>query len=274
MISVIIPSYKSPQYLDLALWSARTHQHGRNQIIAIIDGSPEMYEVMLKNHPGVQVLINEENKGQTYCHNMGVTLAEHDQILIVNDDNVFPCDWDKSLEYAYDHNERVVIAPNQIEPVPSIFKSFIIEDLGKTPENFRLHDFSTFANTHDATHFADETLFGQDGQTWPLCMSKKWYMILGGIDPNFPSPAVADWDFFMRCEMAGLACKRYFGAHFYHFASAATKKTPEMVHSHQQKEQQSYEYFQFKWGFAPRLNEINSKLNGEVARGLRFSLDG
>jgi GT2 family glycosyltransferase len=276
-ISVIIPSYKTPQYLDLALKSAYENQtNSKNQIIAIIDGFPEMYDAVLKKYPGLDVLVNEQNKGQTYCHNTGVMLAEHEQILVVNDDNVFPARWDERLEYAYASNAKTVITPNQMEPSPSIFKSFIINDLGTTPDTFRYDEFIDLTYTQGKFVAGLDTHWTPDGQTWPLCMSKTWYMILGGIDPNFPSPAVADWDFFLRCELAGLNCVRYHGACFYHFAGASTKLVGD-AEAHNAKEQQSYEYFAHKWGYWPTMradthSHINSTL--PLVRGVRFLEDG
>ena len=38
MISIIIPTYKSPEYLDLCLESAIVGQDDNNQIIVVVDG--------------------------------------------------------------------------------------------------------------------------------------------------------------------------------------------------------------------------------------------
>ena len=41
-ISVIIPTYKEPSYLDLCLQSAITNQDNENEFIVVIDGFPEL----------------------------------------------------------------------------------------------------------------------------------------------------------------------------------------------------------------------------------------
>ena len=56
--------------------------------------------------------------------NLGVYNAKYDKILIVNDDNVFPQNWNIHLEQEW--KEGCVISPNQIEPHPSMFPQFII----------------------------------------------------------------------------------------------------------------------------------------------------
>jgi glycosyltransferase involved in cell wall biosynthesis len=264
-ISVVIPSYKNPQCLDLCLRSAFENQINDNQIIAIIDGFPELYDEVLKKYPGLNVLVNEQNKGQTYCHNTGVMLAENDKVLIVNDDNVLPWGWDERL-LPDKFNENVVLTPNQVEPTPSIFKSFICKDFGRTPETFEYEKFIK-EERFDMLPARGE-FYTPDGQTWPIFMSKKWYMILGGIELDFPSPAVADWSFFMRCEMAGLTCLRYHGLHFYHFAGISTKQVGNS-HQHKLGESNSFHYFANKWGFYPQRDEFNRVLWNSNIRGIK-----
>lgn len=282
-LSVIIPSYRNPAYLDLCLKSAFENQDGDNQIIAILDGYVEESKHVINKYPDLNVVEFEENKGQTIAHNTGVWLAENEFILIVNEDNVFPRHWDTKLlesvktkhgEYRYD----LVVAPNQIEPVPSIFKSFIIKNFGVTPEEF---DYENFLSFEESIHFDPSKhtnvfpylqKFTRDGQTWPIFMAKRWYMILGGIDVTYPSAAVADWDFFLRCEMTGLHCIRYHGAHFYHFAGASTRKK---ISNWNVGELQSHQYFAYKWGYVPSLDsKTHSKYPpNKIVRGVRFRDD-
>jgi glycosyltransferase involved in cell wall biosynthesis len=267
-ISVIIPSYRNPAYLDLCLSTAFKHQAYENQIICVLDGYAEESQSVIEKYPDLNVVAFEQNKGQTAAHNTGVVLAENEAILIVNDDNVFPPDWDSKLKFHYDASR--VCAPNQIEPTPSIFESFIIKDFGKTPAEFKLDEFVEFTNTLalDKENFLR---WKQDGQTWPLFMSKKWYMALNGIDASFPSPAVADHDFFLRCEMAGLMCGRIMDCNFYHFAGAATKAEGR-AEQHNMGEIASHEYFQWKWGFPSQMKpKTHSKApHGQTVRGIHF----
>jgi glycosyltransferase involved in cell wall biosynthesis len=260
-ISVVIPSYRNPSYLDLCLKSLFENQDGDNEIIAVLDGFGEESKHVIKKYPKLNVLEFEENKGQTYAHNHGVINASSEYVLIINDDNVAPRHWDTKLERS--KLNRTVIAPNQIEPTPSIFQSFVINDLGKTPEEFKYDAFL------DLEEITSKPLHGMDGQTWPIFISKRHFMMVGGIDPYYPSPAVADWDLFMKLEMAGLVCNRWFGCHFYHFAGAATRKVDSNWNV---KELQSHQYFQYKWGYSGNLNSTtHSKFPGaDVVRGVRF----
>ena len=259
MISVIIPSYRNPAYLDLCLQSAIEGQDsGTNEIIVMLDGYGDESLSVLEKYKkrNVYVVNLEQNMGQTYVHNTGVALAHHKNILIVNDDNVFPRNWDMKLGRYASELDTHVFSPNQIEPNPSIFQSFVIKDFGKTAIDFRMNEFLDYESRLTSS-LGDKT---NDGQTWPLFIKKKHYMALNGIDAGFPNPAVADWDFFMRCELMGLSCSRLLNVHFYHFAGAATKRSPEQAAKQAQGEAESMQYFEWKWGKKPFRNTRNSTL--------------
>ena len=140
MISVIIPTYKSPVALDLCLRSAIEGQVNKNEIIVVVDGFYDLNkEVLEKWKDSIFVLNLEENVGLCKGTNLGVYNASNEQILIVNDDNVFPAYWDRSLTDVWE--EGAVFAPNQVEPFPSMFRQFHIKDLGRDPNTFGLDEF-------------------------------------------------------------------------------------------------------------------------------------
>ena len=139
-ISVIIPTYKEPEVLDVCLNSAIENQKGINQIIVVVDGFYDLNrEVLEKYSKDVDVLDLGSNMGLQKATNLGVYNAQYDKILIVNDDNVFPKDWDRRLLEVWE--EDAIIAPNQIEPIPSMFHQFNIKDLGRDPLTFDLQAF-------------------------------------------------------------------------------------------------------------------------------------
>jgi len=108
MISVIIPTYKEPEVLDLCLRSAIEGQTNKNQIIVVIDGYYDLNkEILEKYKDDIDVLDLGENQGLCRATNLGVYNAQYDKILIVNDDNVFPYEWDKALQTAYTPNSVI-----------------------------------------------------------------------------------------------------------------------------------------------------------------------
>ena len=253
MISVIIPTYQSPDYLDLCLKSAFEGQKNKNEIIVVVDGFYELNKHVLDKYPDVNILDLGFNQGLPVATNWGVYNASNEYILVVNDDNVFPKNWDVDLEPHL--SKKVVVSPNQIEPNPSMFKQFEIQNLGKNPNEFDLEEFWDYAQSIRLEQF-DNT-----GSTLPFAMHKLDYLAIGGWDIMYPSPHVVDWDFFLKCEYVGYRMDRVYSTHFYHFAGASTRSTPEQNAESNRKENLAHQFFANKWGQLAKHNpNNNSKL--------------
>jgi len=252
MISVIIPTLDTPQALDLCLKSAISGQDNHNEIIVVIDGNFEKNQNVLEKYStNIKPVILEQNVGTCKATNIGVYNAKHDNILIVNDDNVFPKGWDTILS-ELDLKENVV-APNQIEPYNSIFRQFHICDLGRDPNLF---DLAAFWKYEFATR---KNIIEPTGSTFPILINKYNYLRCGGFDSDYPGlpGMVADWEFFMKCEMNGLKMLRTYQCMFYHFVSV-THKTPEKIAKSQEDEKQCHLYFKYKWGQLAQHNPVNN----------------
>ena len=50
MISVIIPTYKSPEVLDLCIKSALQGQFTKNEIIVVVDGTYDINKIVLEKY--------------------------------------------------------------------------------------------------------------------------------------------------------------------------------------------------------------------------------
>lgn len=253
-ISVIIPTYKEPEYLDLCLKSLfYTQTNDDNQVIVVVDGFMDINKPVLDKYPKVNVLHFEDNQGLSIATNYGVYSAIHDRILIVNDDNVFPSLWD--VELNHDYKVGTVISPNQIEPNPSMFKQFHIADYGQDSKSFDLDRFLDYElNT------VRKDLISEDGCTLPIFMNKYDYIRVGGWDIAYPSGHVVDWDFFLKCELSKMKMIRTHKCNFYHFASKTLTSNESVVKS-KLLEQQGHEYFRYKWGqYARHNSNTNSKM--------------
>ena len=240
MISVIIPTYREPEVLDLCLRSCIEGQTNRNEIIVVVDGFYEENKHVLDKYKGdIAILDLKQNVGLAQATNLGVYNALNDLILIVNDDNVFPMEWDIRLESQY--QPGAVYAPNQIEPIPSIFSQFIIKDLGRDPKTFDLEAFRVFEVN------SSKMVKDINGSTLPIFMSKKDYLKVGGWDESYPGGWVVDCEFFMKCNLNGIGSIRLYNISFYHFVSVGTK-SEERIKESMYKEQMCHEHFRYKWG--------------------------
>ena len=250
-ISVIIPTYNNPDALDLCLKSCIEGQTQPNQIIVVCDGRDahiNSESILNKYKENISILPLMVNEGLPKATNLGVYNSKYEYILIVNDDNVFPKGWDEKLLNHYEYD--IVLTPNQIEPRPSIFKQFIEEDLGETPNEFDLYKFNQY-NILSQDDFYDES-----GSTLPIFMAKTDYLRVGGWDENYPTNGiVADWDFFLKCQLSGMEMRRTYSCNFYHFGSMTVKDKKRI-----ETEQNAHKYAEYKWGTKIKHNpETNLK---------------
>ena len=125
---------------------------------------------------------------------------------------MFPYLWDNIIHY---YQPKLVISPNQIEPSPSMFKQFVINNLGRDPKTFNLQDFWEFEKS------IKQNKINNTGSTLPIFMSKIDYLRVGGWDENYEQGMVSDWDFFLKCQLSGLKMSRIFDCNFYHKLSFA-----------------------------------------------------
>jgi glycosyltransferase involved in cell wall biosynthesis len=212
----------------------------------VVDGFYELNkEVLDKYKDFVRVINLPVNYGLCRATNLGVSSAKEDLILIVNDDNVFPKNWDSVLLDEWQPN--MVLTPNQIEPRPSIFNQFVIKDLG-TPDTFNYEKFIEYSN-EVSTNRLEES-----GSTLPIFMSKLDYLRLGGWDESYESGLVADWDFFLKCSLSGLLMCRTYRCNFYHFTSISVNSE-----SRHQQEMAGHLYAKFKWGTHIKHNQLTNK---------------
>tara|TARA_Y100000592_G_scaffold100222_1_gene179272 strand:+ start:2617 stop:3414 length:798 start_codon:yes stop_codon:yes gene_type:complete len=265
MISLIIPTYRNPEYLDICLKSAIEQQMNKNEIIVCVDGYiEESQEILDKYKDSINVLDLGQNQGMQQALNLGVINASNEIIFIVNDDNVFCKDWDKVILDTLKDKEKTVLTLNQIEPTgPGIFK-FPVKDFGSNPKEFKYSEFVEYEKS-----IKKDTLT-VDGGIFPFAMYKKYYMAAGGFDTMYQSPFICDWDFFLKLDLMGLGFIRTHNAHLYHFGSTATKNGKE-GDKFKATEGPAAQMFMYKWGIAPQLLENNShRPKGQLIRGIKF----
>lgn len=252
MFSVIIPSYRNPEYLDLCLHSIVSNQSFDNEVVVVLDGYVEENQEVIEKYPMVSWLPFEENHGMQTAINFGVWNAKYDKLVIINDDNVFPEKWDIRLNEVYDTDTVTTI--NQIEPTgPGMF-AFPVVDCGTTVDTFNMDKF-----LQADTKFSNSKITS-DGNIFPFVINRKWFMAVGGFDTYYNSPNLCDWDFFLKLELIPTIKRvRTHNLHLYHFGSVATKKNKESD-SFRQREAYAIEQYMYKWKFAPYNGVNNTKI--------------
>ena len=263
MISLLIPTYRNPKYLDICLKSAIEGQSEENEIIVSVDGYiEESQDVLDKYKDDIKVLDLGQNAGMQQALNLAVYNASFETICIINDDNVLSKGWDVTIKENLKKGEVLTI--NQIEPTgPGIF-NFPVKDFGGIDD----FDYEGYLKYEEEIRKDKST---KDGGIFPFAMSKKDYMIVGGFDTLYQSPFICDWDFFLKLDLNGLIFTRTHQSHFYHFGSSATKNGKE-GDKFKATEIPAAQTFMYKWGIAPRLYEYNSHnpKDNSIIKGIRY----
>jgi glycosyltransferase involved in cell wall biosynthesis len=257
MISLIIPSYKNPEYLDLCLKSALENKvNNKTEIIVIIDGFVDMYNNILEKYNNMVNFIEyENNQGMQNAINVGVYQATNKYVFIINEDNVLPFEWDLRLENVINnYKDKGCYTVSQIEPYPSIY-DFYCNNNGRNLSEFNYEDFISYEKS---LNYNKEIQLNNTGGIFPFIINKKIFMTLGGFDVSYPGPHVCDWDFFMKLEMLGYdTIPMIKNISLYHFGGMSTKRTNELS-QFTEREIQSSLYFEFKWGFKPTILNNNN----------------
>lgn len=236
-ISVIIPTYNSPEALKLCITSLLEGQENNNEIIVVVDGTEKENEKVLEEfHDKIETLILNDNCGVAHATNVGVYNATNDKVLVINDDNVASVGWDKHLLDAYKPN--TVVTPNQIEPYQSMYDQFHIYVLARAVKELSLERFIEYERS------ISENKIDYSGGTLPFLISKIDYLKVGGWDTNYKSGLVADYDFFLKCQLCGMDLIRTYATHFYHFVSLSVTDD----YKRRIALRQAHDYGKYKWG--------------------------
>jgi glycosyltransferase involved in cell wall biosynthesis len=269
-VTLIIPTYRNPKYLDLCLKSAvENRDDPNNHIMVIVDGYFEESQAVLEKYPDVLYLDLGDNRGMQFALNAGVMQSQTKYVFIINDDNVMPTHWDTRLLDAWEAGrniwhglatDKAVMTVDQIEPTgPGMF-NFPVVDLGQDVES---SNYSAFLiKEEQLAHPSWEF----DGHIFPFFMEKRYYLAVGGFDTFYNSPNICDWDFFLKLELLGFVFPRTRALRLYHFGSVATKKNSESQ-KFRDREAQAFAEYDWKWGAQPYNGPNNTKVHPNGFRG-------
>lgn len=91
-ISVIIPTYGRPRFLDEALTSVVSQSYSAHEIIVVDDCSPEPIELPTHLRGQVQLIRHVRNQGAGAARNTGLAHATGDFVIFLDDDDLFTPD--------------------------------------------------------------------------------------------------------------------------------------------------------------------------------------
>ena len=90
LISIIIPCYNDAEFIEQAVDSALSQTHSHKEIIVVDDGSNKETKQVLQNlEHKIDILITQDNSGQSNARNNGIEQAKGNYILVLDSDDYF-----------------------------------------------------------------------------------------------------------------------------------------------------------------------------------------
>lgn len=142
LISIIVPVYRTEQYLHQCVDSLLAQTYTRIEIILVDDGSPDgsgmICEEYAAKDPRVKV-IHQENSGPSAARNTGLAHATGEYAMFVDsDDWISPDNCEKAVTVALERNVDVVIWSYRREfPDRSLDRHIFAEEQAFTGEAYR-----------------------------------------------------------------------------------------------------------------------------------------
>ncbi len=101
LISIIILTYNSKNYLEKSLHSIFSQKNEKKfEVIVVDNGSSDNSEKFIRtNFPSVKILRNERNRGASYARNQGIEISTGDYLMFMDSDAYLGSNFLPFLEY-------------------------------------------------------------------------------------------------------------------------------------------------------------------------------
>lgn len=182
LISIIIPCYNDADFVEQAVNSALNQTWSNTEIIIIDDGSENRTKKVLKRiQPKIDLLIVQDNNGQSSARNKGIMAAQGELIIVLDSDDYFEPSF---AEKATD----VITKKNEVKMVTCWGKK--ITESGVLISVFKPGggDISKFVL--------------QNGSFGSCMFRKSDWEVVGGYDESMKQ-GFEDWEFYIRLLSKG-----------------------------------------------------------------------
>jgi len=230
LIPVLINSPSKPEnwlWLEKCIHSIKKNSKEDHEIL-VVTNNGEKIECPIS---GIKQL-HTEKQGQCGAVNIGVKEAANEYIMVIDEDMIFPTNWEELTEKA---QEVEFLSGNLMERGGS----FLVNDCGGI-SNFDEQKFE-----RDALVMKEDRM--ENGFGFPLLFKKSIWDLVEGYDEDYdPWGSNCDSDLQYKLMLAGIMPKRWRGVLFYHFASVSGTFAPE---NHTYWDRNTH-FFEIKWGIA------------------------
>lgn len=238
--SVLIPTWNNLPHLKLLVHSIRKNSSYQHQVVIHVNEGSDGTLQWVKEQ-GFSYSHSQANAGVCYAFNAAATMAQHDFLLLIDDDNYLLPRWD---QYLWEEVQQIghpyfAVSATKIEPRKTFNPCVIAPyNFGTDPESF---DESRLLDEYDKLPFTD-----WNGSSWyPLVVHRRMWDLVGGLSTEFSPGMYSDPDFMMKLWHAGV---RYYKgvakSRSYHFISKSVRRV---------KKNNGRRQFLEKWGMSNSL---------------------
>jgi len=233
--SIIIPTWKNLDYLDLAYKSVIKNSSAQHQIIIFFNEYDAECEKWLAEK---DVLYDKsaDNLGVCAAVNRAAKLATTDYICFLNDDMYVLPGWDAAFEPYLDLGDKLWLSGTAIEAGKAAKCHIGGCDFGRAPEDF---DEQRLLDSYSALKRPYNVV-----STWtPTVIPKRNWDDIGGFDENYFPGYGSDPDLAMKMYVYG--CRHFIGVGtslVYHFSRKTIARFDDREVMDPKK------YFKQKWG--------------------------
>jgi len=243
--SIVIPTWRNIEYLDLACRSIRENSAVEHEIVVFFNEIDDSCRDWLI---GKSVLYDQstENLGVCAAVNRAVLKSTNDKICFFNDDMYALPGWDTALTQYFGLSDKLWLSGTAIEAGKAAECYIGGHDYGHSPADFEeerlLREFATLKRPYNVV------------STWtPTVISRTNWEAVGGFDENYFPGSGSDPDLAMKMYKYG--CRHFIGVGsslVYHFSRSTISRfdTADLP--------DPKAYFKKKWGVSWKrfLNKV------------------
>lgn len=241
-VSIIVVTYGNLDLTRLCLDSVlRNTEHPRYEVIVVdnasTDGTPDYLRSIASEHDNVRIILNETNRGFAAANNQGLSAADGDLLVLLNNDTVVPRGWLSGLLAHLSDEEIGLLGP---------VTNAVGNEARVAPDYADITGLQPFADKRRQAH-AGQLFDIRMLAMFCLAMRRDVFEKLGPLDENFGVGMFEDDDYSMRAKAAGYRVVCAEDVYIHHFGQAAFKKLIENG-EYDALWQRNQAYFESKWG--------------------------
>jgi len=181
VVSVVIPTYERPEFLEGAIETALGQTYDDIEVIVVDDGSEEAYaeEITSRYPDSVRCVHHDENRGLSAARNTGIEAASAEYIAFLDDDDRWHSTKIERQVAALEMNERAGLASCLV--------------VSMTPEGDLIHCEASGTNGDCSERILVGNVIGTPSR---ILVRSECFDQVGAFDESLPTKQ--DWDFYIR----------------------------------------------------------------------------